>query len=694
MSTMSITTYNQQTVTDVLPIQHPSVPPTTRHPHPLRSHGVENIDISKSINTARKTHKRSLSTRIDASVLSDLRRIRGPDVADGGNGSNDVLPRAPRPSSTYSTFRSPQAERLGNATAVSTEACGKDHPCVSSRPPLRPSISFGGEKRMSYHSLSLLALEKKPGMIVVEEEVSDVDRQARSTGWRPCGSYVVLCLLSFLGGLNFTLLSAALPALAVDLSIGAVASFWTATSFILAAALVQPLAMRMSQVSGRKGALLIGLPLFGFGSIICAASQNITGLLVGRVTSGCGYGTISVISQLIVRQLAGPVGCVSVERAVTAMYWVGAALGPITGGIAVQTLGWRCSFWISVPLSGLSMAALAFILRLPPGNRIHWNHFLNIDYFGWLLLTAALTTFMLAISWAGSMYAWSSWHTLVPLLASLIILASFIVYTRYRIEPILPPTIFRHPSALVSCFGSLTHGMIISAIVYLMPVCFAVTHGLGPAVVGAALGAWPITLVVTGVAASIATSHIGYRWMIWLGWALTIAGTAVLVVSNQRAPTAFGTSLGLIAAFGLGLLDPTLSIAVQAAATTDDEAMHAAPLHSFFHTIGQALGLIVGSSIFLNHLEQSTILQITLASNAHKYVLNAVGITEAIRSPSLANTGFRKDLVVVWSNALEEVWITMSIFAAVAIMLALWFTQDGVPPWSGRRNRGHVSSIV
>ncbi|KAF2771283.1 MFS general substrate transporter [Teratosphaeria nubilosa] len=481
---------------------------------------------------------------------------------------------------------------------------------------------------------------------------------------------------------------------ALDLSIGAVASFWTATSFILAAALVQPLSMRMSQVSGRKGALLVGLPLFGLGSVVCAASQSITGLLVGRALSGCGYGTVSVTSQLIVRQLAGPIRCVSVERAITAMYWFGAALGPIIGGLAVQTAGWRCAFWINVPLLLISMAALALILRVPLGNRIHWNYFLHIDYVGWLLLTAAMISFMLAISWAGSMYAWSSWHTLVPLPASLIILAFFIFYTRYRIEPILPLTVFRNSSALISCFGSLTHGMIISAIVYLMPVCFAVTHGLGPVAVGAALGAWPITLVVTGVAACISSGYIGYRWIIWLGWALTIAGNAVLVVSNERAPTAFCTSLGLIAAFGLGLLYPTLSIAIQSAATTDDEAIHAAPLHSFFNTIGQALGLIVGSSIFLNHLEQSTTLQVTLASNAHKYVMNAVGIIEAIRSPSIANIGFRKDLVVVWTNALEEVWIAMSIFAAVATILAFWFTQDRLPPKSQRQHHGHVSSIV
>lgn len=92
----------------------------------------------------------------------------------------------------------------------------------------------------------------------------------------------------------------------------------------------------------------------------------------------------------------------------------------------------------------------------------------------------------------------------------------------------------------------------------------------------------------------LAITYTGrYRWALWLGWALTLIGLALLTLLNASTPTASWIALNLVSGLGLGILWPACSFGAQAAAGTPDLPF-AAAMFAFFRVLGQTIGVAIG----------------------------------------------------------------------------------------------------
>lgn len=108
-------------------------------------------------------------------------------------------------------------------------------------------------------------------------------------------------------------------------------AFWIGTAYLLPYGVVQPLAQYCSDVFSRLAILLTGTLFFTIGSILCAVSKTVPGMLSGRVIQGIGGGSIVCLTQVIATDIF-PLAQRAKWMAVAQLAWaIGLVIGPLIG---------------------------------------------------------------------------------------------------------------------------------------------------------------------------------------------------------------------------------------------------------------------------------------------------------------------------------------------------------------------------
>lgn len=181
----------------------------------------------------------------------------------------------------------------------------------------------------------------------------------------------------FLAVLSTTVVSVALPTIGADLQASATDLQWIVDAYVLVYASLLVAGGVLGDRQGRKGMFLLGVAIFGLGSLLCGVAPSVGVLLVGRVVQGLGPALLVPGSLTIVRAtFADPK-----LRAVAIGLWSTAsglalAVGPVLGGVLVDGLGWRWVFLSNVPpvavLLGLAVRFVPRLPRTPACERFDW----------------------------------------------------------------------------------------------------------------------------------------------------------------------------------------------------------------------------------------------------------------------------------------------------------------------------------
>lgn len=543
-----------------------------------------------------------------------------------------------------------------------------DFEIVPTRPPLRPTVSFGNVSTYSYYSSATDDLEQKSQALAIEEESQ---RSESRIGYYGC--VTILCCLNLLCGINITSLAAALPTVAYDLHVPAVQSFWVVNIYLLSSAIFQPLAMRISAAVGSGIILSIGLLLWTAGSITSAVAENIASLLVGRAITGFGGGAVGVLIPLALRQLQPRLN--NTDRAVTLSFWLGTFTGAIVGGALAQPHTWRYVFYLNLPICLLALAGYPFLFRQPISDKCSWKNILEVDYIGSILLSGSITSLSLAISWAGVDYSWTSMQTLVPLTTAAVCLTCWILRSLSAQDSILPVTFFHKATSLVACLSTVMHGMIFIMLVYFTPFLHTLGGHLNPTASALTLSLYTLALAIMSLVGGVTFSSF-QRCSIWLSWAVVATGIGLLLLIKEGSIRTVSVPLSIVVGMALGVLAGSLLTTIQSMATNDDETIYAVPLSVFFNTLGNTLGLVVGSCIFLNRLGETMHSSEYITSNAEMYTHEAVRMAYVIQHMSSDQPGVKADLVDAYLDALRLVWITLCALAGLAFLLSTYSLVD------------------
>src|ERR671922_1447727 len=171
---------------------------------------------------------------------------------------------------------------------------------------------------------------------------------------------VVLAMLPAV--LDQTMLSTGLPVIAADL--GRVTDVsWVVTAYVVAAAAATPLWGKLGDRLGRKRMLELALAGFVAASALCGAAQDMTQLIVLRLVQGLAAGGLMALAMASVGDLVSPRERGRYQGYIAATFAVATIVGPLLGGLLVESASWRWVFFVNLPVGALTLSGLR--LRLP-----------------------------------------------------------------------------------------------------------------------------------------------------------------------------------------------------------------------------------------------------------------------------------------------------------------------------------------
>ncbi|KAH9901926.1 major facilitator superfamily domain-containing protein [Xylariomycetidae sp. FL2044] len=470
-------------------------------------------------------------------------------------------------------------------------------------------------------------------------------------------TFLALLLNIFLFSLNATTLGVAMPAIVADLGGSTLESFWTSNAYILAVLVTQPLYATISGIMGRKMPLYSASVLFFIGSLVFALAQNMAQLIAGRVIQGLGGSGLDLLAEIIVTDMTTLkerplyLGLVAVPTA------LGTVLGPSLGGIFSSYVSWRWIGWFNLPVVGASSVLVWFFLRLRPLEKSQSSWARRFDWLGICLFAAGSTLFALPVSWAGTLFSWGSWPTILALILGAALVAAFAVYERWPDHPIMPYRLFHSRTATMTLVGAFFHGMSMFSLLQWLPLIYQGV--LFKSIIQAAVVLIPTcaAFVVFAIAGVVAVGIVGkgYRWSISLSWALTTAGTGLLVLIDEKSSTALIYGAPLLWATGMGLLLRLLFLPNQASVQRVDGTGLAIASLMTIRLIGALLGIAACATIFSSLFARS----IAAVDNLPESLTVLRDPNEAIRLiPELRTLDLSEDLSEDLSIAIRRAYLT------------------------------------
>lgn len=160
----------------------------------------------------------------------------------------------------------------------------------------------------------------------------------------------ILSLIATMVTYAETMLIPAIPDLIRDFHVSYNASSWLITMYLLAGAVMTPIAGKLSDIYGRKKILLMIMIIYAIGVTVAASSNTFYTMLIARSLQGVGMGMFPIAYTMIRSQF--PLSKISIGQGIiTSMYASGSVIGLVVGGGIIQYYGWHATFITVIPVS-------------------------------------------------------------------------------------------------------------------------------------------------------------------------------------------------------------------------------------------------------------------------------------------------------------------------------------------------------
>jgi MFS family permease len=304
---------------------------------------------------------------------------------------------------------------------------------------------------------------------------------------------------------------------------------WAVTATLLAASVATPIAGRLGDMYGKRRMLLISMSLLVLGCLICAFSDSLAPLIVGRVLQGLASGVIP-LGISIMRDELPEEKLASSTALMSASLGVGGAIGLPAAAFIADRWDWHALFWISAALGAVATALILAVV--PESARKTGGRF---DVIGAAGLSVVLVSFLLAVS-KGASWGWGSATTLTLFVVAIVAAA---VWARFELRTSGPLVDLRttvRPTVLFTNLAALAFGFAMFAIQLVVPQLLqlpeATGYGLGESLLTVGLVLAPqglVVMVVAGISAKVSRAR-GPKTTLMIGALITAAGYALNIV--------------------------------------------------------------------------------------------------------------------------------------------------------------------
>jgi MFS family permease len=258
-----------------------------------------------------------------------------------------------------------------------------------------------------------------------------------------------------IGALAFSLAQTtiipALTAMQDAFHVGTSDIIWMVSAYFLAASIATPVLGRLGDMFGKERFLAVSLGAFAIGSLVCALSDGLTLMIVGRALQGIGGGVFPLSFGIVRDEF--PIHKIPTGIAMLgATAGIGAAIGLPLGGLLVDQASYHWIFWISAVMGVIAtITTIRFVPESPlrsPGK---------VDYVGAGILAVGLSAVLIAVSRAND-WGWASDRTLGLIAIGLLVLAAFVAFERRHAAPLVNMRTLGRPPVLITDLATLLVG--------------------------------------------------------------------------------------------------------------------------------------------------------------------------------------------------------------------------------------------
>jgi EmrB/QacA subfamily drug resistance transporter len=495
-----------------------------------------------------------------------------------------------------------------------------------------------------------------------------------------------LMLTLLLAALDQTIVGTAMPRVIAELR-GFEHYAWVTTAYLLTSTAVVPIVGKLTDLYGRKRFLLGGVVAFLVASALCGLSQDMLQLIVFRGVQGVGGGVLMATVFAGVSALFPPRERARYQGLFGAIFGLASVIGPLIGGYLTDYLSWRWVFYVNLPVGLIALSVLW--MYFPDLHQRRAQRPL-IDYAGSATLVAGVVPLLLALSWGGREYAWSS-PLILGLLTFAVAMTGLFLFIETRApEPIIPLRLFRINAIAVSCFGLAVMAAAMFGTVLFIPLFLQGVVGSTAAQSGSVLAPMMIAMVTTSTLAGQLIARTGRTKPFGI-LGLAIAAVGFFLLSAMGPETDYLTVVRnmIIIGIGLGPSMPTFTLAAQNAVPFSELGV-VTSVTQFARSMGGTLGAAafgglmasrfgpalqralptdLGAAMSSDRLAQLADPQALLSPQALAAMRES--LRQLVPGNAEASAALVTALRVALANSLHEVFFAAACLATLAVFFTL-----------------------
>lgn len=405
--------------------------------------------------------------------------------------------------------------------------------------------------------------------------------------------FLVTALGTFMATLDASIVNVALPVIAQNLNIELPMVQWVVSSYLLTISSLLPLFGKLGDMYGRRFVYLVGLLIFGLGSLFCALAGHIFFLIAARIAQGIGAAMLMANSPAILslnfpgKERGRALG---LNGTIVAL---GSMTGPSLGGFLVGILSWQSIFYINIPI-GILAGILGYFL-LPKEKPTTSDKF---DYLGAVSFAVSMTCFLLALS-HGQEWGWTS-LTVVIIFSSAFLSFVFFIWREFHIEtPMLELSLFKNWTLLSGNVAGLFSFMAIFSNNIMLPFYLHTILNLSPAEIGFAITPFPLLLAITAPISGYLSEKINPAILTTSGLTITMFGLlhlSTLDIHSSLVQVMLGQA---ILGIGNGMFQSPNNNSVLSAVAKDKLGL-VSGINALVRNVGMVAGVAVTVSVFEN----------------------------------------------------------------------------------------------
>lgn len=391
----------------------------------------------------------------------------------------------------------------------------------------------------------------------------------------------------FMGAIDSSIVAPALDSMVRDFQIDIKWSVWVITVYTLVYAVSMPIISKLADIYGRRNIFMVGIAVFGAGSLLAGLSNSITWLFIARGIQALGGGGIMPIANAVIGQSFPKEKRGMALGLVGATFGVATIIAPNLGGFIVSHYDWRWVFFINVPIS---IIVILMALRIPnqveEGNR-------KLDWMGSLVLSGIILSLMYGLTNLETNNLFNSFISLKVwpfLLLSLILLIPFIWIEKGSKDPIIKLSYFTNRNIVIALIVSFITGVGMISMIFIpsfSQTLLSLAEGKGGYMM-------TILAVASGVSAGLGGVLLdkwGAKKVVVFGFILSLVGSLNLAyITNGWVTLTIGL---IISGFGVGFTMGAPLNYIILELTPAKESSVALSLVSLFRSIGTSIGPVM-----------------------------------------------------------------------------------------------------